>query len=119
VLLAVGVTLFASTPVQAKSWTIVQLWNTGAEPDAFGEAKLGPSKLTRPDPRNPVYDTRVSISCHNLTPGATYSTPVGDFIADAGGDGKVTGRTAVCYGWMLFVDRLDPDGSVRVFEYWS
>ncbi len=134
VLLVVGVTLFASTPARAKpgqtsssgSWGTIQLMNTGAEPEAAGEASLtGVKVVAEADffwPYGVSYrcSGKLTVNCQNLTPGASYWTPAGMFTADDTGAGRISGK--VDFGfyvaewcppnpYMVEVVRLDPDGS--------
>jgi len=123
VALAVAVTVFASAPAQAGQgcdWGGVELTNTGAEPQASGQASLTDVDWVRLMKGLYVYSGKLSVTCQNLTPGATYSTPVGTFTANRKGDGKVSGRVSLEMhneGPWVWVDpfvvdvvRVDPDG---------
>jgi len=92
-LLAVGLTLLASTPARAKkpggeiggdTWGPIELTNVGDEPQASGKATLTEVVLVD------VYDSglvhwqcytgRLSVQCRHLTAGATYSIGTGWFL---------------------------------------
>jgi len=107
VLLVVGVTLLASTPARAG-----ELMNTGDEPLATGQVTYGDQvKFGGYDPfGNPYWVHKVTITCQNLTPRATYVTSVGSFTANRAGEGKAAGWSNVL-GPYVYVDRLNPDGS--------
>ena len=133
--LVVGVTLLASTPawarVQWRDWGTIWLTNTGAEPEASGEAALTnvvcrDSNPYDPDPWRTGYCSgKLTVSCQNLTPGATYLTPAGTFTANRKGGGKISGQVVFTVEWynsdwwgpvvtlpyVVDVVRLDPDGS--------
>jgi hypothetical protein len=130
-LLAVGVTLLASTPARAaggEKWGTIQLTNVGDEPQASGEASLTHVNRWWTEViewlRIDYYSGKLSVKCQNLTPGATYSTPAGTFTADRKGNGGASGQVSftVCVdeGWggptviepyVVDVVRLNPDGS--------
>ncbi len=123
-LFAVGVTFFASTSAWAGSgedWGTIELANIGDEPQASGSASLTNVDWLRVAKGAYIYTGRLSVTCHNLTPGATYWTPVGTFIANRKGDGKVSGYAplVLIYGWswvsveplVVNVIRSIPDGS--------
>ncbi|HUT91550.1 MAG TPA: hypothetical protein VMY37_18775 [Thermoguttaceae bacterium] len=132
VLLVVGVTLLGSTSARAAApgdWGTVQLTNVGDEPGATGEASLTRVKRLWSDVqewmRIDYYSGKLTVKCRNLTPGATYSTPAGTFLADRKGNGGVSGQvmfsvyvdegwwgpTSVMEPYVVDVVRLDPDGS--------
>jgi hypothetical protein len=133
----VGMTLLASPSAWAKdkqfNWGTVQLTNTGAEPEASGSATMTdvvctldywevsggdfPWAYVRQE-----YTGVLKVKCNNLTPGATYWTPAGTFIADPRGTGTVSGRVDFAieytYGWVmtyyewLVVDVVGESGAV-------
>lgn len=131
--LAVGATLFASTPAQAKGedWGTIQLTNVGDEPQASGQASLTnvvcrDSNPYDPDPWRTGYCSgKLTVYCRNLTPGATYWTPAGTFTANRKGNGAIIGKVVFTVEWyrsdwwgpvvtlpyVVDVIRLDPDGS--------
>jgi hypothetical protein len=121
-LLAVGVALFASTPVQAGKGQAGQdaatweLFNTGVEPLATGQCSLTKPRLEYCIPYYGwICSYQVTVTCQNLTPGATYSADGMTFTAKPNGSGKVAYRGMFGPNWVyefyLHVDRLDPDGS--------
>jgi hypothetical protein len=123
VLLAVGVSLLASTPVQAgkgqggQSSPGLELYNTGVEPLATGQYTLTKWRLEYVIPGyGPFGSYQVTLTCQNLTPGATYSANGATFTARSNGTGKVTFRSIVdpYFGLDIAVDRLDPDASITV-----
>ena len=128
VALAVGVALFASTPAQAgrsEDWGTIQLTNTGAEPEASGQASLTNVKFEGFGDWTLCYSGQLSVKCKNLTPGARYSTPAGTFTANRKGNGLVNGKVFITVGWyddgwfgpqvtepyVVDVVRLNADGS--------
>jgi hypothetical protein len=115
-LLAIGVVLLASTPAQARvvTWGPYQLANVGDEPQASGEATLTKVEAfgvyADGDVVGVQYTAVLTVKCTGLTPGATYSTPVGTFQADRKGKGSVRGQ--VDWGsWGLWVVVARMDGS--------
>jgi hypothetical protein len=135
VLLSVGVSLLASTPVQAgkgqggQSSPGLELYNTGVEPLATGQCALTKPRLAYYEWGYAVYSYQVTISCQNLTPGATYRASVqvpgappdlyttGEaFTAKPNGTGAASFRADMDMyrGDYLAVDRLDSDGPVTV-----
>ena len=129
-LLAVCVTLFASTSAWAakpehaasgEDWGTIELANMGDEPFASGVASLTNVDWVRVAKGAFLYGGRLSVTCHNLTPGATYWTPAGTFIANRKGSGKVSGDVwlELNYGWswvsvspfVVDIVRSNPDGS--------
>jgi len=137
-LLALGMTLVASTPARAKkpageSWSPIKLTNVGDEPQASGEATLTDVVLVDIHFNESgsvcweCYTAGLRMDCKNLTPGATYSTPAGTLTA--GSRGKVTvagnvyfeigyspnwdGWPPVWKPWPYVVDvvRLNPGGA--------
>jgi hypothetical protein len=119
VLVAVGVTLFASTPAQAGKGQAVrwELYNTGVEPLATGQYTLTKWRLEYVIPGYGTFGSyQVTVTCQNLTPGATYSAGGAAFTANSRGAGKSTFRAIVdpYFGLYLAVDRLGPDGAVTV-----
>jgi hypothetical protein len=130
--LLVGATLFVGTAARAAApgnWGTVQLTNIGDEPGALGEASLTHVKRLWSDVvewmRIDHYSGKLTVKCRNLTPGATYSTPAGTFIADRKGNGGASGQvlftvyvdegwwgpTVVIEPYVVDVVRLNPDGS--------
>jgi hypothetical protein len=125
VLLAIVVSSGVSQADKGVSWGI-EVANVGDEPLASGVATLTNVRSMQydyppyPPPVVHVYAFagQLSLTCENLTPGATYATPVGTFRADRTGTGNVKGKlhfgwTDLNY-WLPFevdIDRLDPDGS--------
>jgi hypothetical protein len=106
VLLVISAGVFASAPALAGR-LVYPLVNTGVEPAAKGYALPGELRI-----RGSLWYQKVTIRCENLTPRASYWTPVGSFTASRQGDGSATGW--VYYDasyWGLHVDRLNPDGS--------
>ena len=136
--LVVGVTLLASTPALARvswrDWGTIQFTSTGAEPEASGQASLTnvvcrDSNPYDPDPWRTEYCSgKLTVYCQDLTPGATYWTPAGTFIANRKGEGKISGQVDFTVEWYnsdwwgpvvsdpyeVDVVRLDPDGSILV-----
>ena len=131
-LLAVSVTVLASTAARAAApgnWGTVQLTNIGDEPGASGEASLTHVKRLWSDVQEWMridhYSGKLTVKCRNLTPGATYSTPAGTFIADRKGNGGASGQvlftvyvdegwwgpTAVMDPYVVDVFRLNGDGT--------
>jgi hypothetical protein len=118
-LLAVGAMLFASAPAQAGKggafpWP---LYNTGVEPLATGQYTLTKWRLEYVIPGYGTFGSyQVTLTCQNLTPGATYSANGATFTARSNGTGKVTFRSIVdpYFGLDIVVDRLDPDASITV-----
>jgi hypothetical protein len=141
VLLAVGMTLLASTRAQARPrdpagyWDAIQLANIGDEPQASGEAMLTKVDLlysyVEGEPMESgvlvrsFYTAKLTVKCHGLKPGASYSAPAGTFRADHRGAGSVCGQVdfEIAYwssGWGMVerfavgVDRVEPEGSGAV-----
>jgi len=133
-LLVVAVTLVASAPAWAKpggtsaggNWGTIQLMNTGAEPEAAGEASLtGVKVVAEADffwPYGVSYrcSGKLTVNCQNLTPGASYWTPAGMFTADDTGAARISAKVSFGFyvadwdpadPYMVEVARLDPDGS--------
>jgi hypothetical protein len=126
-LLAVGVTLLASTPAQAKApkgedWGTILLTNVGVQPLASGEATLtdvtyGPQGRIAA----PLYSGTLTVKCRNLTPGATYLTQAGTLRASrkVAGEWEVTGKVQFFPDFVsestirfrVLVVRLNADGS--------
>jgi hypothetical protein len=134
-LLAAGVTLLASAPVQAgkgqggHSSPGLELYNTGVEPMATGQCALTKPRLAYYEWGYAVYSYQVTITCQNLTPGATYRASVqvpgtgplfqttGEaFTAKPNGTGAASFRADIDLyrGDYPAVDRLDSDGPVTV-----
>jgi hypothetical protein len=144
-LLVVGVTLLASTPARAsenwrtggkpvpgQDWGTIQLTNIGDEPAATGGATLTEvrylSGAEDGSSRGEAFSGTLSVSCQNLTPGATYWSPAGTFNANRKGQGRITGNVVFMIEYEVFgagdwkllilvgpyvvdVDRLNADGS--------
>ena len=121
-LVVAGMTLLASTAAQAKKNAddphLIELRNTGVEPQATGQVILGDVKFEGVDVvGEPVWTQQIRIRCQNLTPGATYyATALGTFTADRKGNGKTSGTLqwgAEPWGGWVYIDvfRLEPDGS--------
>jgi hypothetical protein len=110
--LAVGVTLFASTPAWAAPKVCrpcpIELANVGDEPRASGEATLTEVLLVGSVSHSSwswtnCYTGRLSVKCAKLTPGATYCIvtprwgslfppiPVATVTADAAGKVQFSG----------------------------
>lgn len=101
-LLVVGVTVLASTPAQAAVvYGPLEFTNTGAEPDATGQATISRVRYSDNGATIGFYSFKASVTCQNLTPGATYSilgafsTAVGTFTANRKGEGQVTGTAFI------------------------
>ena len=113
---------------QSANFGTIQLANTGEEPAAVGEVSL--KNVTRttsgqPSPIDPypwiIYQGTLVVKCQNLTPGATYATPVGSFTASFKGTGSISGEVSceINVGLELFqgfdgavtVWRINKDGS--------
>jgi len=123
VAMAVGVGLLGSTTARADTF---ELLNVGDEPLATGHVSFGALNIVEMDhPRDvpPPYPTvwvqKITISCRDLTPGATYRTTVGTFTASRNGNGKVSEWVSVDPAWRyVYVQRLNADGSwTMVLEY--
>ena len=121
-LIFVAMALFAASPALASKpsaskpnpgWNTTELINVGDEPLATGEVIWGKPVLESDTLWPPVYSYQVTVKCQNLTPGATYLTPVGTFTADKKGHGMVGGRMIMSSDWreLYYVERLNPDGS--------
>lgn len=110
-LFAVGVTLLASTP--ARAGERYELANVGDEPQARGQVTYRGAYFIPEPPDSGWWVTHMSISCQNLTPGATYRTPVGTFTADRRGKGKAAGWVSIFEGFYrcAYVARVNADGS--------
>jgi hypothetical protein len=138
--LVVGATLLASAPAKAKpkddghGWSTIELANTGDEPNATGQATVENVKYEGNDGAgNAIYSIKASVSCQNLTPGATYRTPLGSFTANRKGEGNIRGTVVVIdtgeghwdlpewFEWLLRVTvyRLNTDGSSTLVLYGS
>ena len=110
--LAVGLTLFTSTPAWAggkakADWGTIQLSNVGDEPCASGQATLTNVERTwycydeyPPGSPWPIlhvwaqYTGVLTVACQNLNPRATYWTPAGTFRAGRTGTGTVKGKVS-------------------------
>jgi hypothetical protein len=125
VLLAVGAMFFASTTAQAGNGHAIgqaqplPLYNTGVEPPATGEYTLTKERIEGYTgvPGYFYCSYQVTITCQDLTPGATYSVNGVTFAAKGNGAGRATFRWYLADWDMtsyLAVDRLDPDGSATV-----
>jgi alkylation response protein AidB-like acyl-CoA dehydrogenase len=93
---------------------VIPLMSIGDEPLATGQVILGSHKPGVDDEGNPAERHKVTVTCQNLTAGATYSTPAGTFTASRNGDGRITGwwyTNGQAGSWVFEVVRLDPDGS--------
>ena len=122
VMLAVGVGLLGSTTARADTFELV---NVGDEPLATGHVTYGALKRVKlppdiPPPYPTLWEQKMTISCQNLTPGATYETSAGTFTADRNGNGKVSGWVNVDPTWrFVYVARLNADGSsTTVLVFW-
>jgi hypothetical protein len=102
-LFAIGVALFGGTPALAQSWTLTET-TAVSDPDhgASGQATLTNVTLVRwyPDPLGGKfvysdYTGYLTVTCQGLTPGAYYSTPLGQEKADR--YGNLTDQ-----GWVRF-----------------
>jgi hypothetical protein len=116
-LVAVGVALFTSTLARAgETYELTNVCDSGdQDADATGQVTYGEWRLWK----FPVlWRCRASISCQNLTPGATYESPVGTLTANAKGSGKVSGYVSRTYpdpfSLWAFVYRLNADNSVTL-----
>ena len=135
-LLVLGATLYASTPARAAPFDLTP---TGAEPGATGQGRLAHVELVDysvggqiwigPPPSYQMhwqyewytYSGELSVACQGLTPGATYRTSAGTFIADRYGRGKAkTTDFSFTYGYewgrlisvpQVEVYRVNRDGS--------
>ncbi len=107
--LVVGVTLFVSTA--ARAGDAYELENVGDESLATGQVTLG--KWTE------QWFVKATVSCQNLTPGATYCIKLGPYgsvgtlTANRNGNVKYAGIMGIdpSSGSYVRVNRLDPDGS--------
>ena len=115
--LVVGVGLLVSTTAWAAKDAMpqitVELRNVGDEPLATGQVTYRGAYFVPEYPDSGSWVTHMSISCRNLTPGATYDTPVGTFTADRRGNGKAAGWATLfeTYYRSAFVVRHNADGS--------
>jgi len=134
-LLVTGVTLIVSAPANGGGHGGLQkpgvggsidLWNTDVEPDASGKASLTNVKSLN-DPRMPIlgwetYSGKLTVTCHNLTPGVTYWTCVGTFTANGRGEGKASGNVQFTVDWQwgpymyMWVEVVRVDTGTTVLE---
>lgn len=125
--LAIGTFFVASSALGAGgvSGTLTPL-ETSDEQDASGVVRATQLKYVPPGPWQwEHYEGRMTITCKGLSPGKTYSSSAGEFIADKTGAGKAEGafslapRVRVGVGvWRVVTD---PDGtttSVLVLDGW-
>jgi hypothetical protein len=135
-LVVVGVALLASAPAQAGKvadpWGPHELANVGDEPRASGTATLTDVVCTGWGSGYPgpwyyeAYTAVLTVQCRKLTPGATYWTCVGTFIADRTGKGSATGQVSWFYRtdpWWgnsggLVVDVVRADDTVVLHTDW-
>ena len=87
------------------------------EPGASGVAKVAGVQL-RHTPWGDGYVGKLTITCSGLTPGSTYSTNVGRFVADARGTGRVGGSLWLAPNsyYVIIVERMDPSPYVVVLQ---
>ena len=128
--LALGTLFATSLPLTAKpgtfknkpdpGWNTTELINVGDEPQATGEVTWGKPILESGTLWPPIYSYQVTVKCQNLTPGATYLTPVGTFTTNKKGNGMITGRMIMTSDWrdLYYVERLNPDGSTTPVLGW-
>jgi hypothetical protein len=129
--LVAGATLLASTAAAARSkntytYELVNVCDSGdQDADATGQATYGEWTwvLSRPHDFEGWWERRVDVNSQNLTPGATYWTPVGTFTANSKGNGKVSGYLRSDFrfpGIGMVVYRVNADASwTLVLEYSS
>jgi hypothetical protein len=123
--LALGATLYASTP----AWAQIDLTPTGAEPGVTGQASSSHVRYVNSgiiDPANGIgydyYTCTLYVTCQGLTPGATYMVSNGGTLkASRDGTGSIkAARYPLIWEYqngMLYseprvqVYRINPDGS--------
>jgi len=113
VLLAVGVTLLASTPAWADPWWHsfpthrgpCRLENVGDEPEASGQATLSHISAYPDVPSIPplYYTAELTVKCTGLKPGATYSPGGSLALYQADHRGAFTAK-----GEVVFASPWDP-----------
>jgi hypothetical protein len=113
--MVVGVTLLASTPARADTYTyeLTNVCDSGdQDADATGQVIHGEWRLRGKYPAE-WWECHATIECQKLTPGATYATPLGTFQANRNGNGKVSGNWISDRPWVWWVPvrRLNADGS--------
>ncbi len=116
-LLAAAMIVCATATAFARGGWSVNLTppDTSDEPGASGVAKVAGVQL-RHTAWGDLYVGKLTITCKGLTPGSTYSTNVGRFVADAQGTGRVQGSLwgiTPNYYYLMLVERVDKsaDGS--------
>lgn len=122
-LLVLGATLSASTP----AWAQIDLTPTDAEPGATGQASSSHVQYHGRgiDPYSGygyvAYTCTLYVTCQGLTPGVTYSTSAGAFVASRDGTGSAKrGKYPLVWEYWngvlvmqphVQVYRINPDGS--------
>lgn len=128
-LLLVMVALCPGTTALARGsdGAIVQLTNTGVEPDAQGQTSLNRVSYLGSGLTSTFtfasYKGYLIVTCQGLAPGATYETTVGRFTADRNGKGIAKGWVGFSFiywpeatepdldSFEVGVFRINPDGS--------
>jgi len=108
----------AATAFARDGWSVsLTPPNTSDESGASGVSKVAGVQL-RHTPWGDGYVGKLTITCSGLTPGSTYSTNVGRFVADSRGTGRLEGSLWLAPNsyYVIAVERVDPNSYVVVLQ---